>query len=249
MIGSYYQELSGVGPGIDVSHYGAPYQGMLGYGVGLSGLGVAAWTGTPSEDPRMVKQYTKVRATYKVNGLGGDRTAAGAVTALLAKARALFPGLSLSKIGDTGWTADHRMGFDVILATATRAGEIKQKFHQAGQQAASAMGGSVALVEGRTSIPSNGFTEADPAAPATPETTATTTPAQDQAAQETGFLTQKVAGLPVWGIGLIGVGVVGGIVFVATRKKSAPPTPNRRRRRARRSSRPRRSSRRARRGR
>jgi len=38
MIGSYYQ-LGRVGPGIDVSHYGAPYQGMLGLGGYYGGAG------------------------------------------------------------------------------------------------------------------------------------------------------------------------------------------------------------------
>lgn len=241
-IGSYYETLDGVGPGIDISHYGAPYKGMFGVdGLGemlyryQAGLGVEPWTGVPAEDPRMVRQFTIVRSTYRVRNLGGDRTAARAADAILAKARALFSGNTVRKIGTTGWTGDGKVGYEVILAQDTRAGEIKSKNFRAGQQAAAQMGGSVQFYDAATAIPSNAFIDAPPSAPATPETAPSSTPSQEAAAQGN-VLTQKVAGLPVWALGLIGIGVVGGVAFVATRKKPAPVAPNRRRRRSKRRS-------------
>lgn len=239
-----------IDPGIDISHYGAPYKGMLGvpslgaytempgfdYEYATAGLGMlyrygaalGSWTGKPSEDPRIVKQFTVVRSTYRVTGLGGDRTAARAADTLLQKARQLYAGNTVRKIGTTGWIAGGRVGFEVILASPTRAGEIKQKNFQAGQQAASAMGGSVSFTDARTQIPQNAFEDAPPTAPAIPEEAPSATPQE----QDGNFFTQEVAGLPVWAIGLIGVGVLGGAVVLLTRKRPAP-TPNRRRRRRR----------------
>lgn len=218
MIGSYYETLNGIGPGIDVSHYGAPYQGMF-------GLGTTPWTGAPAEDPRMVRQFTTIRATYRVRNLGGDRTAARAAAAILSKAQALFSGNTVRKIGTTGWTSDGKVGFEVILASAMRAGEIKQKNFMAGQQAAAQMGGNVEFYDAATSIPSNAFEDAPPTAPPTPETTPYVATTEDN------FLTQEVGGLPVWALGLIGIGVVGGVAFVVLRKKPAAVAANRRRRR------------------
>lgn len=266
-IGSYYMTLNGVGPGIDISHYGSPYKGMFGLdglgsyteqpgehfeyataglGRGMlyrygAGLGVEPWTGAPAADPRMVKRFTTIRSTYNVRGLGGDWTAARAANVLLAKARALYPGNTVHRIGSTGWISGGRVGFEVILAQTTRAGEIKQKNYQAGQRAAAAMGGNVRFTDAQTTIPSSGFTEAAPDAPATPETTPS---APLTTTSDGNFLTQRVAGLPVWALGLIGLGVVGGIAVVLTRKKPAAVAANRRRRRRRRSRRPRRNSRR-----
>jgi len=219
MIGSYYETLDGVGPGIDVSHAGAPYTGMF-------GLGVEPWTGAPADDPRMVRQFTTVRSTYRVRNLGGDRTAARAAEVILQKARALFSGNTVRKIGTTGWTSDGKVGFEVILAAATRAGEIKSKNFQAGQQAAAQLGGNVAFYDAATSIPSNAFEDAPPTAPPIPETTPSSI-----ATEEEGFLTQRVAGLPVWALGLIGIGVVGGVTVIALRKKPSAVAANRRRRR------------------
>lgn len=241
MIGSYYETLNGVGPGMDLSHAGAPYQGMF-------GLGVEPWTGVPADDPRIVRQFSTIRSTYRVRNLGGDRTASAAAEAILAKARALFSGNTVRKIGTTGWTSDGKVGFEVILAQPMRAGEIKQKNFQAGQQASAQMGGNVSFYDAATSIPSNAFEEAPPTAPPTPEIAPSTLPGTEQE----NFLTQNVAGLPVWALGLIGIGVVGGIVVIATRKKKpAAVAANRRRRsrRPRRNSRRRRSTRRRRRSR
>lgn len=260
MIGSYYQTLGAVGPGIDISHYGAPYKQMLGVpalgsyteqpgehfeyataGVGMlyrygAALGVEPWTGKPSDDPRMVKQFTVVKSTYRVRNLGGDRTEAKAADAILAKARALYRGNTVRKIGTTGWTSGGKVGFEVILAQPMRAGEIKSKNFQAGQQAASQMGGNVSFYDASTSIPQSAFQDAPPSATDTPETTPSSTPAEEAAA-EGGLLTRKVAGLPVWALGLIGIGVTGGVaVLVMRKKKPKPVAANRRRRKRRRRS-------------
>jgi hypothetical protein len=259
-----YQTLRGIGPGIDISHYGAPYKQMLGVpalgayteqpgmdyeyataGLGEmlyrygAGLGVEPWTGAPAEDPRMVKRYTKIRATYAVSNVPSDR-AAEAAQRILYQGRQLFQGHNVSKIGTTGWTSGGRVGYEVILATPMRAGEIKQKNYQAGVRASAGMGGNARLHSGQTSIPQSGFEAAPPTAPSTPETTPSQTPSQNAAAAQTG-LNQRVGGIPIWGLGLIGIGVVGGVtVLVMSRKKKAVAANRRRRRRRRRSSRRRR---------
>jgi hypothetical protein len=240
--------LGAVGPGIDISHYGAPYKGMLGLGgyaggVGeyvsqpLGGLGMLyrygagmGWTPgpgqSPADDPRMVKQFTIVKAYYRVRGLSGDRNAARAGSVILAKARALYSGNTVRKLsgsGATGWVSGGRTGFEVILANPMRAGEIKRKNFQAGQQAGHEIGGGVAFYDASTSIPASGF-EAAPSA----------SPSEEAAAANGNFLTQRVAGLPVWAIGVIGLTVVGGLGYMALKPKKAAVAANRRRRRRRR---------------
>lgn len=297
--------IGAVGPGIDISHYGAPYAQMLGlggYGVGeyvsqplgsvgmlyrygaglgvpkiaphgswnpsvgparptpswhavthskasgrspssllrfrspwhLSGLGaVGPWSPGPgqrwSDDPRMVKRFTIVRSTYRVRNLGGERTAKVAADRVLAKARALFAGNTVRRIGTTGWTSDGKVGYEVILANVTRAGEIRGKNYQAGQQAAAAMGGGVEFYDASTIIPANAYVDAPPEAPATPEV------APSAEGEEEPFLSRKVAGLPVWAVGLLGMTVVGGLGYMALRpKKKAAVAANRRGRKRRR---------------
>ena len=221
----------GVGPGIDISHYGAPYKGMLGLGEMLyryHGMGVVPWTGAPAEDPRMVKRYTVVRATWNVQNLpsGGARDAASRI---LYQGRQAFPGDTVRKIGSTGWISGGRVGYEVVLANTTRAGEIKAKNFRAGSRAQTGMGGNVRFTAGRTAIPANGFTESGSDAPSTPEVSDIAAPS---------FMTRRVAGLPTWGWGLIGVGAIGAVVAATTmggrpRRAPAAPTPNRRRRRRR----------------
>lgn len=230
---SYKQTID---PGIDISHYGAPYKGMFGLdGVGemlYRYRGLGTWTGAPAADPRIVQRYTVIRATWRVRNVPSDK-AQQAADRLLYQGRQAFSGNTVRKIGSTGWTADGRVGYEVILAQDTRAGEIKQKNFQAGTRAQAALrdaGGisNAELYDAQTAIPSNAFTDAPPTAPATPETTpssTTTGPAPSE-----GFLTQRVAGLPVWAVGLIGITIVGGVVVVATRRRPAAVTANRRRR-------------------
>lgn len=255
----------GLGTGIDVSHYGAPYKGMLGVGdsgdglgfyteqpgfdyeyatAGLgrgmlyrygAALGVAPWTGKPSEDPRMVKKYTKVVATYRVRNLGSNgNTAPKAADAIYAEARRAFSGNTVRKLNGSGWgggSLQGKVGFEVVLAQPMRAGEIKQKNFQAGKKAQARMSGTT-WYDATTHIPSNAFVDAPPETPPTPEETPSTTPEQDTA--PTPFYSKKVAGLPVWAIGLVGTGLVVGVGYMATRKRKPAVTPNRRRRRRRR---------------
>lgn len=229
-----------VDPGIDISHYGAPYRGMF----GLDGLGMlyryqglGTWTGKPSEDPRMVKRHTVIRATWRAEGLpsGG---AAEAAQRLYYQGRQLFPGNTVRKIGSTGWIAGGRVGYEVILASPMRAGEIKSKNFQAGVRAARGMGGNVRFTEARTAIPSSAFEDAPAGAPPTPEEQPSATP-EEQAAGREALMTRRVAGLPMWGWGLIGVGaigVIGAVALSGPKRRRAPVTPNRRRRRRRRRS-------------
>lgn len=224
----------GVGPGIDISHYGAPYKQMLGLGCMGGGCGdmlyryqgMGAWTGTPSEDPRMVKRFTVVRATWNVRGLpsGGAPEAAQRIHH---QGRQKFPGNTVRKIGSVGWISGGRVGYEVVLADSMRAGEIKLKNFQAGKAAERGMGGSVRFTNGRTIIPANGFTESAPDAPATPE---------DAPSAPPGAEAGLIAGLPLWGWGAIGAGALGLVAVVALgggkKRRSPAPTPNRRRRRS-----------------
>jgi hypothetical protein len=227
-IGSYYEK-----PGFNYRSATAGLGMLYRYGAALG-----TWTGKPSEDPRMVKQFTTIRSTYNVRGLGGERTASQAADVVLAKARSLFAGNTVRKIGTTGWIAGGRVGYEVILAAPMRAGEIKRKNFQAGQQAAAQMGGPVRFTDARTVIPSNAFQDSSPSAPSTPEQSSSAATEEEQAAElapQTGegdsFLTRKAAGLPVWAWGLVGVGVVGGVVaFAATRDKPQELRLNSRRR-------------------
>jgi hypothetical protein len=224
-----------VDPGIDISHYGAPYKQML----GLDGLGdmlyryrgMGAWTGAPADDPRMVKRFTVVRATWRAEGLpsGG---AAEAASRLHYQGRTLFAGNTVRKIGGTGWIAGGRVGYEVILANSTRAGEIKRKNHEAGVRAARGMGGSVRFVDGRTGIPASGFTASAPGTPAVEESAPTSLPGTETPS----LMMQRAAGLPMWGWGVLGVGVLGAVAVALTAgpKKRAAVAANRRRRRRRR---------------
>lgn len=255
---------AGLGTGIDISHYGAPYKGMLGVGDSGDGLGsyveqpgfdyeyatagmgemlyrygaalgVAPWTGKPSEDPRMVKKFTKIVSTYRVRNLGSEgNTASKAADTILSEARRAFSGNTVRKLGGSGWGSgalQGKVGYEVILAQPMRAGEIKQKNFQAGKKAQSRMSGTT-WYDATTQIPSNAFVDAPPETPPTPEETPSTTPQQDAA--ETPFYSKKVAGLPVWALGLMGTGLVVGVGYMVTRQKSPAVTPNRRRRRRRR---------------
>ena len=238
-----YSATAGFGrvdPGIDISHYGAPYRGMLGLGnVGMLyryGTAMGQWSPgpgqKPSDDPRMVKRFTTVRATYRVRGLGGDRTAARAASAILAKGRAEFPGNTVRKIGTTGWSRGGKVGYEVILASDTRAGEIKAKNFRAGRKASTHMGGGVEFYDASTAIPANAYLDAPPEAPPIAEEEPSASPEEEAG----GFFSQKIGGLPVWAVGVLGLVVVGGVGYAVMRpkKKAAPVAANRRRRRRRR---------------
>jgi hypothetical protein len=227
-----------IDPGIDISHYGAPYKGMLGLPAGLG----SGWTGTPSEDPRMVKQFTTVRATWTVSNVPSEK-ATQVGQRLLAEAQRLFSGNTVRMIGTNGWMAGGRVGYDVILAAPMRAGEIKQKNFTAGRDAQAWLRRQESRLENaslngaQTLIPSNGFEAAPASAPPTPEVAPSAPDTLYAPAEQSSenFLTQDVGGLPVWGLGLIGLAVVGGLGFVLLSKpKAKAPTPNRRRRRSRR---------------
>lgn len=241
-----YYAAAGMGrvdPGIDISHYGAPYAQMLGLGAtGMlyrygAGLG---YTGPPAGDPRMVKRYTVVRSTYDVRGLGGNNTSDRAANTILSKARQLFSGNTVRKIGTTGWVSGGRVGYEVILSGETRAGEIKEKNFKAGQAAASAMGGNVRFTDARTSIPANAYVEAPADAPPIPEEEPSATPEEEVAAANGGFFSKKVGGVPVWAVGGVSILLLGGVFYYATRPPARRVSANRRRRKRRRSSRRRR---------
>lgn len=265
-----YYATAGLGYGVDVSHYGAPYQGMLGIGdyVGeyvdqplgtlfaAAGLGQVAWPAgpawtpaagqLPSDDPRMVRQYSTVRSTYTPRGITSAQSARAA-DLLVAEAQRQFPGNTVRKIGTTGWTNDGQVGYEVILAQTTRAGDIKRKNKTVGDIVGPTVGSGTSFYNALTWI-----RDADVAVPATPSVPLTPSPvpsttlppgaAPDGSGTpwsatpvpteaQPSFFEQDVGGVPVWAVGLIGVAVLGGVAFVVLRKPSSPaPTANRRRR-------------------
>lgn len=253
-IGSYYNyppALGRVDPGIDVSHWGAPYQGMLGLG-GYAGLGtlyatagLGTWTPgpgqTPADDPRMVNQFAKVRQTYRVRSVPSDK-AGDAATAIMNAARTAFaPNRVRLASGDgygNGWGPGGRVGVDVTLAAATRLGELKAAGK--GLQNRNVISGvspGATLIDARTGVDASQITAA-PGVPAPPPGTPADAdaPAPTTSPTEEGnFLTRKVGGVPVWAIGGLGLVAVGGLAFALTRKKKpAAVAKNRRRRRRRR---------------
>ena len=259
---SYRRGMGAVGPGIDISHYGAPYAQMLGLGNSGDGLGMLyrygaglGWTPgpgqTPADDPRILSQFGKFRQTYKTSGPSGwgttsNKRAVG--DALLRAARMQFPGQTVRKAGSTGWVAGGRIGFEVTLAQPMRWGEIKGNGKII--ERANPLG---AVVDGlRLTLP---LTQKLQGTLETPEAAADPSiPPADPGAEAPeesgggGLLSAKIGGLPVWAVGIMGIGIVGGVAFLALRKKKkpAPVAANRRRRRRRRrsSKRRRRSSRR-----
>jgi hypothetical protein len=238
-VGSYYEtsgQLGAVGPGIDLSHYGAPYQGMLGLGgcVGCAGLGWVPGAGqSPADDPRIVKQFAKVRQTFRVRGIAGKT--AETATAILNAASAAFPGHRVRKAsGDgygAGWGPGGRVGVDIIIAAPTRLGELKMKGRSLQtRNVISRVNPGAALQDARTGVDASQLQETPGVAPAFPGTPADfDAPAPVSEPSEGSFLTRRVGGLPVWAVGGLGVAALVGIGFAVTRKK--PVAKNRRRRR------------------
>lgn len=209
-----YYATAGLGYGVDISHYGAPYQGML-------GLGQATWSPgpgqTPADDPRMVKKFAVVRSVYRVRNVPSDK-AGRLADLLLSRARTLFQGSTVRKIGTTGWMNDGRVGFEVILAAATRAGEIKLR-NATARDVASQLGGGAELYDAQTIIsPTDYMPLEDTMLP----------PGEQPVATMESTETRTIGGLPIWAAAGIGVAALGALAFVMTRKK--PVTSNRRKR-------------------
>lgn len=242
---SYRRGMGAVGPGIDISHYGAPYAQMLGVGGSGDGLGMLyryeALGLSPGDDPRILSRFGKFRQTYKTSGPSGwntDGAAATAADALLRAARKQFPGQTVRKAGGgSGWVAGGRIGFEVTLAQPMRWGEVKlrgKRIETVNPLAAVHDGLRLAdavtqKLEGTLSTPE---AEADPSIP--PAEQGAEVPEESGGdGEEGGLLTTKVAGLPVWAISIMGFGIIGGVAFLALRKKKpAPVAANRRRRRS-----------------
>lgn len=213
-----YYATAGLGTGIDVSHYGAPYQGML-------GLGQATWSPgpgqTPADDPRMVKKYAVVRSVYRVRNVPSDK-AGRLADLLLSRARTLFAGSTVRKIGSTGWTNDGRVGFEIVLSAATRAGEIKLR-NATARDVAGQLGGGAELYDAQTVIsPTDYMPLEDTMLP----------PSEQPVAMEPATESRTIGGLPIWAVAGLGVAAVGAVALLTMRKK--PVTSNRRRSRSRR---------------
>lgn len=231
-----------VDPGIDVSHYGAPYQGMLGLEgcMGCVGLGWVPGPGqTPRDDPRWLKRYSRVILNFAVS-----RVPSGSAgpDALVNKARGKFPGHTVREAWGNGWGSgvdSGRLGVEIILASPMRLGEIKGK----SKDIEGALSGA-GLTDARVSQAKTAYNAGDlmsesevaahTAGQTTSTSTTTTPPAntEDSGVEGENFLTQTAAGLPVWGWGLLGLGTLGaiGLVFAMTARGPAAVTANRQRR-------------------
>lgn len=249
-----------IGPGIDISHYGAPYAQMLGLGNSGDGLGMLyryggglGWSPgageTPADDPRIASAGTKIKVSFKVRNLSSGKSL-DAANAIYRAARAAFTGNTVKKIGTNGWTSDSRVGVIVTLANEARYGEIRAKSKAIEtSNPIKAVSGSASLYDARTQKLSGSLVT--PAQiEANPEVLTTDTgPEAEEPADGGGFFGAKVGFFPVWLLGLLGIGLTGGTIYAVTRKKKPAPaavTANRRRRRRssrRRSSRRRRSRR------
>ena len=240
-----------VNPGIDISHYGAPFKGMLGLGAyterpgfdyeyATAGLGMGemvydygaalGYTGPPAQDPRMLKAYSKVRLTYAVSNVPSD-DAPRAANLVHQAAQRKFSGNTVRKVGN-GWISGGRIAIEVILARPTRLGEIKMKSKQIEtDNPLSPIGSSARLRGARTAYNESDImseTEAAAHAGGSPTPPSTGTPPT----------TEESSGEFPWlyvGIGAGALVLIGGIAF-ALRKKPAPRpvAANRRRRRRRR---------------
>lgn len=233
-----------VDPGIDVSHYGAPYQGMLGLDgcMGCAGLGWVPGAGqTPRDDPRWLKRYSRVILHYAVS-----RVPSGSAgpDALVNKARGKFPGQTVRKAWGNGWGSgvdSGRIGVEVVLASPMRLGEIKGK----GKDLEGTLSGAgltdTSVSQAKTAYNAGDLmSESEVAAHTAGQATSTSamllpTNTEYSGAEGENFLTRTAAGLPVWGWGLLGLGTLGAVgLVVATTRRPAPVTANRRRRRIRR---------------
>jgi hypothetical protein len=226
---SYYTSgLGVVDPGIDVSHYGAPYQGMLGLGAWSPAPGQ-----TPADDPRIVKQFANVRVTYKVRNVPPDKTA-DAATAMLTAARTAFAPNRVRKASGSGfgngWGPGGRVGVDIIVRHDTRYGELRQKSKSLqNRNVVSGVSPGAQLLDARSYVKPGMLMDSGGAAAPGP---IPDDPVLAPEVESGPLLTRKVAGVPVWALGGLGLAAIGGLAFMATRKK--PVAANRRRRRRRR---------------
>lgn len=200
----------------------------------LHGLGDnVPYTGAANDDPRIVRQYGKVTARYQARNVSAAQ--APSVPGMLAtSARTKFP---RDNVTGAGWFADGRVGFDVIVASETRLGELRRQMGNVGLEVGPRIGTGTELYNSRV-----GWQWADikapPGSPALPaDTTVATGPADAAATDDSGFFGKKLGGVPVWALGLIGIVLVGGVATAVLVKKKprasapAPVTANRRHRR------------------
>lgn len=249
-IGSYYETGEGMG-----LYYESPAK--------YPGMGAAEWSPgageRPADDPRIVRKFARVTSTYAPRNISGDQTTRVA-DMLVQEAMRRFPGHKVKKLGTTGWTSsDHpagpgQVGFEIVLAEEMRAGKVRERFFEIGQAVGPRVGEGTSLYNARTFFRPGDLSmpdlekQAEVAAKEEREdlTKPPPTAAPAAAEEEEGFFTKEVAGLPVWLIGVLGVGAVGGVAYLTMRNRGGAEaagevTANRRRRRRR--SRPRRNRR------
>lgn len=241
-------------PGIDISHYGAPFKGMLGLGAyterpgfdyeyATAGTGVGemlyrygaglGYTGPPAQDPRMLKRYSKIRLTYDVSNVP-SASAARAATLVEEAAQRKFSGNTVRKVGN-GWISGGKIAIEVTLTNPTRLGEAKLKSKQVEtDNPLSAISSSARLRNAKTAFSTGDImSDAEAAAHAGGAATTPSTSLPPTTIETAG---SEFPWLYV-GVGAGALVLIGGLAF-ALRSKPAPrPVAANRRRRRRRTSR------------
>lgn len=212
-----------VDPGIDVSHYGAPYQGMLGLGAALGQAG----------DNRWLKRFAKVRQTYKVSSISGQ--SAAVATTIERVAQREFAGMTVRKASGggygSGWGPGGRVGVDIIIPRDMPLIDIKRKGKALQlQNVISGVSSGAKMSDARTSFAAGDVIESPVVGE---EAEAGVMPIPTGVAEDDGFFGKKVGGVPVWAIGGLGVLAVAGLAVAMRKKKPKPVSANRRRRRRR----------------
>jgi hypothetical protein len=148
------------------------------------------------------------------------------------EAEARFPGATIK---DAGWQTGGVVGFSLIVPTEMRAGDIKQRFFVIGQAVGPRVGTGTSLTDSKTHINAGDLREPEAAAPAPAESPDAGPPATESAVP---FYMKKALGMPAWLLGVGGLVVLGGGLWLMRGRKRAAATAvtaNSRRRRSRRS--------------
>lgn len=174
------------------------------------------WTGAPAADPRMIRRYATVKATYRVRGVSAAN-APRAVALLNNEARRRFSG----GVRNARWNADGSVGFEISLSTDTRAGEVKRKLFEIGQVVGPQIQNGASIYDAKTIISPSDIAETAPVT--TQDGSTVLAPESETSGPAEPFYMKTVLGLPVWGLGL-GVVTLGAVGFFFMRRRKRATT-------------------------
>lgn len=209
-----------------------------------AGMGAAEWTPGPGEipadDPRIVRRAATVQSTYSPRNIGSEQTTKVA-DMVLEEAKRQFPNDRVRKLGPTGWTSSKHpagageVGYEVVLTEARRAGVIKRRNYNVGQKVSKKLGSDGDLYNARTFFNNADLSMPQPESPPEEKEAAKEPAPPKETPKAAPWFQQDVGGVPVWVMGLLGAGTIGGLgwYLARRRRKKAPVAPNRRRRRKR----------------